>query len=66
MADTNIGEDKLGVYGDQFYELLMRTHEGLETNASVALNARLILLMANEIGDLETLKQLLEKANIAK
>ena len=62
MAETDIGDDRLGPYGDQFYEQLMRVHEGLETEASVALNARLILLMANEIGDTEKLEGLIKAA----
>ena len=44
--------DKLGADGDVFYNALMDVHEGLSEAESHALNARLILIMANQIGDL--------------
>lgn len=56
------GEDNLGTDGDQLYEALMNAHEGLSPQASQALNARLILLMANHIGDAKTVKALLALA----
>ncbi len=43
--------------GDAFYEALMESHEGLTESQSHLLNARLILVLANHIGHLETLKQ---------
>ena len=52
----------LGPNGDDFYELLMQAHDGLTEVESHALNARLVLLMAEEIGDLDTLRALLERA----
>ncbi len=36
---------------DGFYEAMLDAHEGLSEDASVALNARLILILANQIGD---------------
>ncbi len=36
---------------DGFYELLLDAHQGLSQSQSEALNARLILLLANQIGD---------------
>jgi Protein of unknown function (DUF2783) len=36
---------------DGFYEALLDAHEGLRPDESVALNARLILILANQIGD---------------
>ena len=36
---------------DAFYEALVRAHEGLSAAQSEQLNARLILLLANQIGD---------------
>ena len=47
---------------DDFYERLMRLHDGLSDEQSARLNARLVLLLANHIGAGETLDQLLEKA----
>lgn len=40
---------------DGFYELLLDAHAGLSTEASQALNARLILLLANQVGDAQVL-----------
>ena len=36
---------------DGFYERLLDAHQGLSRAESEALNARLILLLANQIGD---------------
>jgi len=58
----DIGEDNLGAQGDRFYSCLMAAHDGLSEDQSHALNARIILLMANEIGDIERLEQLLKAA----
>lgn len=44
---------------DGFYAALMRAHEGLSEAGSHALNARLVLLMAAEIGDADRLAALL-------
>lgn len=54
--------DNLGADGDDFYSALMQAHAGLDQTQSQALNARLVLLLANEVGDLQTLNQLLQKA----
>ncbi len=51
--------------GDEFYEKLIDAHNGLTDEQSEALNARLILLLANHIGDLKVLREALEKARIA-
>ena len=40
----------------------MAAHDGLSLNQSQALNARLVLLLANEVGNLSRLKHLLAKA----
>lgn len=36
---------------DNSYAELIKAHEGLDHEASIALNARLILILANHIGD---------------
>ena len=36
---------------DAAYDLLIRAHDGLSDDQSAALNARLILILANHIGD---------------
>lgn len=55
-------EDNLGQDGDAFYNALMDAHEGLSEAESHALNARLVLILANQIGDLEILQMLLKAA----
>ena len=47
---------------DDFYEALIDTHRDLSAEQSHALNARLVLLLANHIGRLEVLKQALQAA----
>ncbi len=48
--------------GDDFYEMLINTHRDLSDEQSELLNARLILLLANHIGDIETLREALKLA----
>jgi Protein of unknown function (DUF2783) len=36
---------------DGLYEALVKAHEGLSDQESVALNARLVFLLANQIGE---------------
>ncbi|TYR31966.1 DUF2783 domain-containing protein [Mesorhizobium microcysteis] len=57
-----IGRDRLGASGDDFYAALMAAHEGLSMEESTRLNARLVLLLANEVGDLERLRAVLTAA----
>jgi Protein of unknown function (DUF2783) len=47
---------------DGFYAALLAAHKGLTPNESHVLNARLILILANHIGDRETLDQALALA----
>lgn len=47
---------------DDFYEALITAHQGLDTAESHAMNARLVLLLANHIGDLAVLKEALSIA----
>lgn len=47
---------------DDFYEALIEAHRGLSTAQSHALNARLVLLLANHIGDTAVLRQALRAA----
>ena len=48
--------------GDDFYELLINAHRELTDEQSEMLNARLILLLANHIGDIATLRDALQHA----
>ena len=45
--------------GDEFYELLVQAHQGLSDAQSELMNARLVLLLANHIGDLRVLREAL-------
>jgi hypothetical protein len=47
---------------DDFYEALIETHRDLNNAESHALNARLVLLLANHIGSLDVLQQALQAA----
>jgi len=48
--------------GDDFYEALMDTHRDLTDAQSAMVNAKLILLLANHIGDLSVLREALALA----
>lgn len=47
---------------DGFYARLLATHEDLSLSESAALNARLILILANHIGDTTALNHALQIA----
>jgi len=47
---------------DDFYELLIATHRGLSDDDSALLNAKLVLLLANHVGDAAVLAQALRVA----
>jgi hypothetical protein len=48
--------------GDDFYQMLIDTHRDLSAEQSARLNAKLILLLANHIGDLSVLREALALA----
>ena len=48
--------------GDDFYEALIEAHRDLDDEQSERLNARLILLLCNHIGDLRVLREALDAA----
>jgi len=47
---------------DDFYEALIHTHRDLSSEQSHALNARLVLLLANHVGSRQVLEQALQAA----
>ncbi|MBL8335993.1 MAG: DUF2783 domain-containing protein [Rhodoferax sp.] len=49
---------------DAFYEQLLDAHAGLSREQSELLNARLILLLANQIGDARVLQECLQAAGL--
>ena len=48
--------------GDEFYEALIETHQGLSDPQSAMVNARLVLLLSNHIGDVAVLKEAMKIA----
>ena len=47
---------------DAAYRMIVEAHRGLSDEDSAALDAALVLLLANHIGDLSVLKEALEQA----
>jgi len=47
---------------DDFYERLIAAHRGLDDAQSAMLNAKLVLLLANHVGDDEVLAQAIDAA----
>jgi hypothetical protein len=47
---------------DDFYEALIDMHRDLDETQSQAVNARLILLLANHIGDMQILREAMTHA----
>ena len=47
---------------DDFYEALINAHRGLTDEQSQVLNAKLILLLANHVGDMDVLRGALAAA----
>ncbi len=60
ITDPNIPDP------DGFYAELIAAHDGLSDEDSTALNARLVLILANHIGDREVIRQALDAARMAK
>ena len=51
---------------DDFYEALIQTHHELSDEQSERVNARLILLLANHIGDITVLREAMRLARDAR
>ena len=51
---------------DDFYADLIAAHDGLSKAESDAFNARLILILANQIGDNEVLRAALKAAKLER
>ena len=48
---------------DGFYELLLDAHQGLTTEQSARLNAALVILLANRVGDMGSLRECVDAAS---
>lgn len=53
-------------HADDFYQALIDMHQGLSDEQSQAVNARLILLLSNHVGELSILKQAMMMARNAE
>ena len=51
---------------DGFYDALVSAHEGLSEQESADLDARLVLLLANQVGDLQVLLDCIAVARAAR
>jgi hypothetical protein len=49
--------------GDDFYEVLIDTHRDLSDEQSSLVNAKLVLLLSNHIGDLSVLREAMKIAH---
>lgn len=58
----NLGQNKLKAEGDLVYSALMQAHDGLTEAESHKLNARLVLMLSNEVGNSDTLLQIFDAA----
>jgi hypothetical protein len=47
---------------DRAYRMLIEAHRGLSDEASAQLNARLVLILANQLGDIDMLAQAIAMA----
>ena len=58
--DFNLGPD-----GDALFNDLLKAHEGLDRNQSEQLNAGLILILMNHIGEPEVIRAAISRARTA-
>jgi hypothetical protein len=47
---------------DDYYAALIELHRGLSDEQSELVNARLILLLANHVGDMEAVREAMQRA----
>jgi len=67
VTEPNLHERERGFLwpyspGDEFYEALIDAHRDLSDEQSQMLNCKLILLLANQVGNIAVLKQALRAA----
>ncbi len=53
---------RLGTGGDDVYAALIEAHKGLDAAGSARLNVRLVLLLANQVGDAQAVLEAIAKA----
>ncbi len=57
MTELKLALDKRFADPDAAFRLIVEAHRGLSEPESQALNARLVLILANQVGDLEILRE---------
>lgn len=62
----SVNLNRAALNADDIYEAIIDMHDDLNAVESAACNARLILILANHIGDLETIKTATRAAREAK
>jgi hypothetical protein len=62
MPMTELVTDPNLARPDDFYERLIAAHRGLDDAQSATVNAKLVLLLANHIGDAHVLEQAIAAA----
>jgi len=55
-------EDRFAGAADDVYETLIQAHDGLTDADSAALNTRIVLILANAVGDADVLRQAVDLA----
>lgn len=61
---TPQGADGFAGRGDEIYEALLDAHAGLDDAASLALNTRLVVLLAEALRDPDAVKALIAQARL--
>ena len=64
-SDEAVGLDtsfRLGPRGDDVYAALIEAHRGLADEDSARLNVRLVLLLANQVGDAQVVLEAIARA----
>ena len=57
MSESRLAGENRFPDPDAAFRLIVEAHRGLGDAESAALNARLVLILANQVGDIEILRQ---------
>ncbi len=57
MNEPRLAMEKRFADTDAAFRLIVEAHRGLSEAESQALNARLVLILANQVGDIEILRE---------
>jgi hypothetical protein len=62
VVDMSLNTEPNLASPDDFYEMLIEAHRELSANQSQELNAALVLLLSNHIGDIAVLREAMQRA----